>query len=103
VIVGVGDLPGLHKKYFPAVETGGVTYACHTWNSSGLFGLFFCREALRHSVIAHEIQHCVLRIAEYTGWSINGHTTEPSAFLSGWLARLLYRDLARHAEKIANN
>jgi hypothetical protein len=106
--VGVGDVVALNMKLFPNPSAKGVPveqirYACHSWNGGGRFGIFFCRDALRHGVIAHEVQHAVLRMAQHCGWDILHETTEPAAFLAGWITKCIYSDLSRHGETIVGN
>ncbi len=57
----------------------------HTWAGDQHFGLFFARSEVSVEMIAHEVFHASLRMAERCHLALGPDNHEPTAFLHGWL------------------
>jgi hypothetical protein len=61
----------------------------------GHFGLQIRRDCLEHNEIAHEVFHITHRIWHYLGHDLLAHSSEPHAYLCGFITDWVYAQLRK--------
>lgn len=74
--------------------------ACCGRDNHGNFMLVFQYNYITHRIVAHEIAHCVFRIAEYIGMPHEDASDEAYAALHEHLTAWIYSACKKHGTKI---
>lgn len=59
------------------------------------FGLFFHPDDITTAVVGHEIMHATHRIMDWIGCDLANDSSEPFAFLNGWIHGWVYTQLKK--------
>lgn len=96
------ELNGAAKKILPNESKWANCGAMSVFDGKGNFCVFFMREKrqINTNNIAHECLHVTYRIADGCGWGLCNETSEPFAYLHGWIASKVMEAIVDHGERI---